>query len=498
MALSAPPRGLRRVLGSTWVRLTAGLLLLGANLVLLNVLATRHHRRSDWTRSRLYSLSPRTRAVLHALRAPVTLILFMVPPERHQESLYDEGRELLARFASEAPLLQIEQLDVDADRTRAELLARRYAVSAEDLRQGVVVAVAGARSKYVTAAEMAEYAVTPEGRRLVAFTGEAALLRAVLTVTSGEPPLVCFLQGHGEAAVGSYEPAGYGRIADEVKRAGFGVREASAAALERGLPGCGIAVLGGPTRSFAALEVDALDRFVRRRGRLLALVGPVLDRRLGHYGRLGLEEWLAGWGARPLTNLVVDPLALPGEQPLLTWAAPSPRDAHPIGRALRNRLTVWPLAREVRPIPGARPGLRAESLVESSKNGWGETDLAALRGDTPLRFDPGRDTAGPVSVAVASEWRESRLVVLGSERGVLNDRLAEGGPRDSNRELVLAALDWLAPGSPVPVEVGPKHPEHVRLILAAPELRRVYLITVVAMPLLALGVGLLVWRRRRR
>ena len=483
---------------SKTARLGAGLVLLALNLVLANVIAARHYWRGDWTRARVFSLSPRTRAVLEGLRRPVKLILFMVPPERYRESLYQETRELLLRFASQSPMVQLTNLDLDADGARVQVLARRYAISDDDLGRGVVVVEADGRSKYVTSSEMAEYAVTPEGRKLTAFGGEAALLRALLAVTTGEPPLVCFLQGHGEAGVASFESTGFGRIVDEVRRDGFRVREASPQELLQGLPGCGITVLGGPTRAFAAVEIDALDRLLRRRGRLLTLLGPVLDRRLTRFGRIGLEDWLAGWGARPMQNLVVDPMALPGEQKLLTWASLEASEAHPIGRAMRNRMTVWPLAREVRPQPGARPGLRADVLVQSSNLGWAETDLASLRGERALRLDPDRDTPGPVPVAVAVELQESRLVVLGSERGVLNDRLAEGGPRDHDRDLFLAGLAWLSPRPATPVAVGPTQPEHVRLILSAGQLRRVYLITVVAMPLIAFGAGLVVWRRRRR
>jgi len=478
--------------------LALGLALLALNLVLANLLAARHPLRADWTRARVFSLSPRTVAVLEGLRRPVDVTVFMVPPERYQDSLYHEARELLRRFTVASPQVRVEQVDVDADRSRAELLAQQHTITAADLKDGVIVVASGGRSKYVTSGELAEYSITPEGRKLTAFRGEEALLRALLAVTAGEPPTVCFVQGHGEAAIDSYADPGFGRIADEVKRDGYRVRAAGTAELEAGLQGCAVTVLGGPTRGFSPVEVDALDRALRRRGRLLVLLGPVLDRRVTRHARVGLEEWLAGWGARPMENLVLDPLAVPGEQPLLTWASREAAAGHPIGRALAGRITVWPLTREVRPQPRAREGLQVTALISSSAAGWGEVDLGSLRGERQLRLDPQVDTPGPVPVAVAVAWRESRLVVLGSERGVLNQRLA-GPQRDHDRELFLAALGWLAPlAAAAPAAVGPKTPEHIRLLLDERQLSRVYLLTVVALPLLSLAAGLLVWWRRRR
>jgi ABC-type uncharacterized transport system involved in gliding motility auxiliary subunit len=137
------------------------------------------------------------------------------------------------------------------------------------------------------------------------------------------------------------------------------------------------------------------------------------------------------------------------------------------------------------------------ALVRTSEEGWAETDLASLRGDRPLRLDRAVDTPGPVSAAVAVTWRRTRLVVLGTERVVLNRRLGGVTVRDHNRDLFMAAVDWLA-GHDDRVAVGPKTPEHVQLVLDDAQLGRVFLISVVGLPALGLLLGLLVWRRRRR
>jgi ABC-type uncharacterized transport system involved in gliding motility auxiliary subunit len=89
------------------------------------------------------------------------------------------------------------------------------------------------------------------------------------------------------------------------------------------------------------------------------------------------------------------------------------------------------------------------------------------------------------------------LVVFGTERGVLNRRLGGATVRDYNRDLFMAALNWLA-GQEGRVAIGPKTPEHVQLTLDDRQLGRVLLISVVAMPLCALFAGVIVWWRRRR
>lgn len=486
-------------------RVALGLTLCALNLVLANVLAAHHPWRADWTRTGIHELSPRTLATLRGLARPVTLTLFMAPQDRQRDSLHPEVSELVRRFAAVAGgRLRVERVDPDADLTRAELLARKLEVSAADLRDGVVVVESGGRTRHVGASALADYRVSERGQRLVAFKGEGALLNAIVAVTSGRTPTVCFTQGHGEASPESFDETGAGRIADELRRDGYRVRVAASADLVAGLQGCDLGVIAGPVRGLAPAELDALDRLLRRGGRLLVLAGPVLDRRVTRFGRTGLEAWLRGWGVELRDRIVVDPLSVPGEQPLLTWATQDGYAGdHPIGRALAGRLTVWPLAREVRPSPpragsdDPRASLEAKAIVRSSAAGWGESDLASLRGDRPLSADSRVDSPGPVSVAVAVRWQESRLVVLGSERGVLNNRLAGPVVRDHNRDLFLTVLAWLAPGAR-PVEIGPKTPEHIRLLLDDRQLGRLFLTTVVAMPVISLLLGVLVWRRRRR
>ena len=446
-------KGRARGVGS----LAIGLSLLVGIAALVNAISARHYHRGDWTPGAVFSLSGQTVAVLRALTRPVRFTVFMVPPDRYTESVYHEVRELLRRLRSHTARLSVELIDIDADPARAEALARQFAVDERDLRQGVVVVSSGARSKYVPARAMADV----RAGRLVAFSGEGELLSAMLSVTEDDPVVVCFSTGHGEAPTDGYDDAGYGRIVDEVRRDNYRVQVVDPRQLEAGLDACRVLVIGGPRRTFAAPEVDALERYVKRGGRVLLLLGPLLDRRLSGYRSIGLERWLARWGIALPKNVVVDRLALPGEQPLLAWGTRDGYGDHAIVRPLSGKLTIWRLAREVRAATSpsrVREGLRVTPLVRTSAAGWAEHELDSLKGEQPLRFDAAVDARGPVAVAAAVRWRAARLVVIGSERGLLNRRL-DG--RDHSRELFLGAIGWLA-GQDGKVALGPKRPEHVR------------------------------------
>jgi ABC-type uncharacterized transport system involved in gliding motility auxiliary subunit len=227
-------------------------------------------------------------------------------------------------------------------------------------------------------------------------------------------------------------------------------------------------------------------------------VGPEFDRGLQHWQRLGLEKLAERWGGRVGDAVVVD---LKNSHPVegaRSWAAFQYGD-HPIVAKMGDRVTYWPRSREVRAAP--RDGLEVKELVRTTDEGFGETNLAVLRGEADLGYDAATDVKGPVPVAVAAEQKstKTRVVVVGTPNFVMNYWLS-GGMRevvsDYNRDVFLAAVSWLAAKEQL-VAIGPKRPEHVKLTLTAEQLGRMFYLTVVGLPLMGLLLGVLVWWRRR-
>jgi hypothetical protein len=481
-----------------------GLCLLATIGVLLNVLSFRYHARFDWTKSRIHTLSPKTERFLSQLEMTIQVDMLMAEPERGQSSVYRPMRELLTRAASRSRRLRVRFVDIDVDAQQARLIAKQHDVPRHELRAGVVIVSSAKRRKLLYARRLARHTLIPGGEKRLAFRGEAALLAALINVSQTRRQLVCFSHGHGEAAIDSYAAHGYGYLADSVRRDGFSVKGVGPRALaalagpvnKASAARCDVLVLGGPTRGFSEPELAGLQAHLRRGGRLLLLLGPVLNRRVTQYSKLGLEPLLARWGVGLPRNILIDPVSIPGEQPLLTWATRQGYGDHPISRALYGRLTLWPLARQTKPLPTAREGLEVRALVKTSARGWAEGDLAGLR-QSRLRFDPKVDARGPVTAAVAVRLAKTRLVVIGCDRGLLNRRQQGEVKRDYNIDFFLAALAWAA-GHDARVAIGPKQAAQVRLALDDGQLLRVFLLSVVGLPLIALCGGLWVfWRRRR-
>jgi hypothetical protein len=477
------------------------LALLAVVLALCNYLSARHYRRGDWTRARVFSISDKTVQVLETLDKDVKVTALMLPAGRGEESVYDEVKETLTRFERYSKRVRVEHLDLDRDRTRADLLFKKYKINSDDVSQGgVVVFESGDRNKYVTRDEMTEYDMDPQtgARSLKAFKGEGAFLSAMRTVTESSQAVLCFTGGHGEAEIDSYEADGFAYLDEELKRDNYKTRELEARALEGGNPppGCDVIVVGGPQRAFAATEAAALESHLQAGGKALLLLGPVFERGVSAFVRVGLEEVAERWGARLGSNVTLDEVAVVGEQPLVTWGTLEGYGDHPVVRGLRGKPTVWSLAREVRAAP--REGIAPTELVRTSDKGWGEASLAALRGEAEPRFDAATDVKGPVPVAVAAEdgAKGGRIVVMGSAGFIANARLS-GLIRDYNRDLVLSAVAWLAKKEAL-VAVGPKNPENFKLALTADQALDVFYLSLIGLPGLGLIAGAIIWWRRRQ
>ncbi|MBI4511028.1 MAG: Gldg family protein [Deltaproteobacteria bacterium] len=479
---NAKGAGARNVMGVT---------LVAAAALLSNVLAARHPLRTDVTRTRVYSLHDKTRQVLAEVGQPVrALILQAGAPEFAQ--LYDEVREILARFQAEQPLITLEELDPALDPARVRELAEDHALSPDELAGGgAVVLSSGGRRRAVALLDMARFAKGEAGGVLESFRGEAELAAALLEITDENRPEACFTTGHGELGL-EKEPGGMDLSALRGLLERDGMRVRPLAELAEGVPArCAVLAIVGPTRSLSGTEAMNVHHYLSNGGRLLIAASFVTAPARGLVPT-GLELILLERGIRVGPAIVVDPaqgIGIP-----LAWGTTQGYGEHPISAAFAGRrLTAWVEPRWVESTTTA--GSVAVDLVSSSENGWGETDSAPLREGLDEGPDA-RDVRGPVGVAVASETpgKGTRIVALGSARSFTTDVMEKGiGENDA---FATSAMAWLT-GRRKLLGIGPKTPEQFRLVLTAESLSRLFLGCVVWIPSAAGLLGVAVLLRRR-
>ena len=112
-------------------------------------------------------------------------------------------------------------------------------------------------------------------------------------------------------------------------------------------------------------------------------------------------------------------------------------------------------------------------------------------------FDKQHDTPGPVVIAMALQRninsREQRIVVVGNGAFLSNSFAGNGG----NVQLGVNMVNWLA-GEEHLITQQLHTAKDSKLALSATQLRGISIIFLLLLPLLLVGVGGVMWWKRRR
>ncbi|HEX7180629.1 MAG TPA: GldG family protein [Thermoanaerobaculia bacterium] len=471
--------------------LSAGVLLTAALLLIVNYLGWKYHKRFDWTESRLYTLSERSEKVVGELKRDVRFVVFL-PPE---DELFEPVRELLSQYDAASQRVTVQIVDAEKNPVQAQQLVQQYGVSAP----GVVVE-SGKDRRVINSDDLAErdFSAMQMGQapQMTGFKGEQLFTGAILQLSEGRKPKVLFTTGHGERSLDDRDAHGLSSVQEILGPDNFELEEWASLGKPAVPAGTDLVVVAGPTGAFLKPELDALSAYLNQGGRMLVLVDPTLMQTAGS-GLIptGLSAWLAGYGVRMGENIVVDPPnTLPSYSAQVFFS--NRYGNHPITTPLEQSTlpVLLNLARSVG--AGEAAGRTVTQLLETSEEGWGENSLARLEN---VEKDDA-DVAGPVPLGVAVEGQDGagkrpmRLVVYGDSDFATN-QLVQGNP--ANAVLLSNSLNWLAAREAL-LTIPPKKTEQVRLSLTPGELRSVYLLTLLALPGLAVVLGTFVTMRRRR
>ena len=499
--------------------LGAGALLAFALLVIVNYFGWKYHARTDWTSSRLYTLSEKSLNVIRGLDRDVEAIVFLSPGD----PLYDPSVELLARYEAESQRFSVRTLDPERNPAEAQSLVDQYQVS----QLNVVVFDSGDDRRVVESNDLADFDYSGmqfgEGPKMTAFKGEQMFTGAILELAEDRKPKILFTAGHGEAGLDDFAARGLSTAQDLLGRDNFEIESWSSLGQPRVPEGTDLLVIAGPTASFVEPEVAALRDYLESGGRLLALIDPTFGPS-GALSATGLETLFADYGVQLGADLVVDP-----SNPLPFYGAETffvnRFGSHPITRTLNETQlpVILPLARSVGATESAEG---AVELLTTGDEGWGETDLLNL---DAVEQGEG-DLAGPVPLGVAVEIAADetddvaadgaaadepdaadaedgeaegsdeppaapalRLVVYGDSDFATNGYLASAG----NAELLANTMNWLVERETL-LGIPPKEPEQSSLSLTQGQLRWLNWLVLAILPAMAIALGVVMYFRRRR
>jgi ABC-type uncharacterized transport system involved in gliding motility auxiliary subunit len=429
-----------------------------AIVVLANWFVDRHNRRWDLTPNQSYSLSPQTTKVLKELKNDLTIYVF------DRESGFRGRRDLLDNYSALTPRVTVRYVDPD----RQPSLAGQFGIR----NYGTVVVAGGDR-------HFEAQSSTEEG-----------LTNAIVRLLKGQKT-VYFIQGHGERDVDSSDRAGYGRVKKQLENENRQVKTLVLLQKMEVPADCSLLVIAGPRNDFLAQEVETIKKYLTGGGRALFLLDPGME-------LTNLAKLLADWNVTLRNDLAID------ENPVAQLVGASPSmplilkyGSSPIVQPLARTATLFPLTRSFEVGKEYKAGVSAESLCETSPDSFGVADFDPKVRE--VRYRAGKDTKGPLSVAVAGtiagegeKKTEGRFVAVGTSMLAVNTYL----PFEGNRDLFMNMVNWLSAEEDL-ISIRPKPPESQRLNMTAQQMRRVLYLGVFGLPILIIALGTSVWWRRR-
>jgi gliding motility-associatede transport system auxiliary component len=421
---------------------------------LVEAVSARHSGRFDLTENKRHSLSPQTIQMLRGLKADVNAVGFFRSDQPNRRGAEDLLKQY-ARYGNGKFTWKV----VDPDREPG--LARRYGIES----YGTVVLETKAKSEKVADA------------------AEDKLTNGLIKVTREGKRVVYVLQGHGEHELANTERPGFSEAKSAMEGANYEVKPLVLAREGKVPDDAAEVLLPGPKNDLFEPELDALDAYVAKGGKLLFMVNP--------FQAEGLKRYLAKYGFELAADIVIEPnpigrlFGIGPEVPIVQQY-----ESHAITRDLGGVTTLFPLTRSVAAAKTPPAGVTVQPLAQTSPQSWGETDRAELQSGQ-VKADP-QDPKGPLPVAAVATKDKARIVVYGTSNLAANQFLNIQG----NRDFFLNTVSWLAEEEQQ-ISIRPKETRQTPVFLSSQQAQAVFLLPVIVLPGVVIAGGLVAFARRR-
>jgi ABC-type uncharacterized transport system involved in gliding motility auxiliary subunit len=328
-----------------------------------------------------------------------------------------------------------------------------------------------------------------ETKEIASYAGETELTRALIRIISPEPRTVYFLEGHGEPTLDASGELNFSTAKSTLESKNYTVNSLNLLATNE-IPEDALAIIvGGPMKPLTDAEVGLLKEYVDAGGSLVVMEDPTIMTEFGDSPDPLAEYLINDWGITLNNDVVID--LMNTQNPL--QAVSSQIGYHPITQNMtQNYIVILPQARSM-VISGAVENITQTPILLTTEQSWGETELKA---DTQPEFDPEKDIAGPLNLAIALESNVTggRVVVFGNSIFATN----EGFDALGNGNIFINSVDWAAEQEDL-IELTPRETS-TRMFLAPDNLTFLFIIivTVLVLPGLVVFAGVSAWLARRK
>lgn len=459
------PDGVRRFFTGRQARYGSNALIMTLAFVgilfVINLLTYQNPKSWDLTENKQHTLAPETIQALDALPDKVTALAFyssQVSPDTAKQLLSDYKSNSKGKF-------DYRFVDPNAD----PLLARQYGVTGDEK----IVLVMG------------------KSAETASFADETEIDKALIRLISPEARVVYFLTGHGEPDINGSDNTALSRARTTLESKNYTVKTLNLAAENKIPDDAKVVVVAGPTSPLLDQEIALLKAYVDKGGSLIVMEDPTPFTKFGTQPDPLADYLKTDWGISLENDVVID---LTSNQPLNAISS-SYNSTASITQHMTT-VTIMPQARSLTVDQTLPQNVTDTSLITTSQQSWGETDLASLQSNQQIGFDQATDIAGPLTLAATGEnsSTKGRVVVFGNSVFATN----KGFDAYANGDIFINSVDWATQQSNL-INITPRTPI-TRTFNAPAQLQFIIILlsSVIVIPGLIVAAGISTWVTRRR
>ena len=449
--------------------------------IFVNVIfSQRFNKRVDLTELKRYSLSEQTKQILKSIDKEINIIAFVTESNRSIPIV----KHYLDLYAHETKNIRVSLIDPDVESN----LANKYGIE----RDG--------------------YTVFDDGERheITAIVSEQAYTSTLLRVIKNETKRVYFLTGHEERSIDDFSSRGYQQVKTELQKINYEVLSLSLLKEQQIPADCDVLVVAGPTKPLRKNEIETIERYLDKTGKLLLLLDPSYNSPNDVNG--GLVQLMKKWGVKIGNDLVFDRV-----NAFLLLGGPTALDLqfepHEITRNFMQLQIPFNYCRSVTPLQDIPDRISVKTIAKTvSPKGvsWAETERQADGTFSDNGYTPNVDMPAPVSVAVAVEAdvssttgdKESltptRIVVIGDSDFASDVFFATNDPNVPRYPPIFNAIvNWLTLEDDLVTITETDPSKRTLRRLNNYQARLIQILSVFLVPLLVFITGIVVWWLRR-
>jgi len=426
-------------------------------LIFVYSIISRHNVEFDLTKNKRFSLSPQTRNILKALRKEIKIIGFYKPAQAGRRETYD----LVKQYVNQSRWIKSEFVDPD----RQPAIARKYKIT----QYGTVVVECEDKEE-----------------RLTGRIDEQAITNAIIRVIREKKKVIYFTKGHGEKEIDNTAEVGYSNIKKELEEQNYEVKDILLAQSPTVPADCAVLIIAGPQKDFFSAEIEVLNDYISRNGKVLFLLEP--DTYVGN-----IKKFLSSCGINILNGIIVDRISrIFGGDFLVPLISEYPY--HEITKNFKIA-SFFPTCLAIDIAVPAPTGVIATAIARTGPHAWLETDLDGLKHGF-ASYTPAVDKSGPLNVTVAVEINKfknkdckAKMIVFGDSDFICNGNLYMSG----NKDFFLNAASWLAEEAEL-ISIRPKPKDNQPLMLTAAQSRLFFIVPLIILPAMTIIVGIIILR----